>query len=499
MLMKVLTKYFWWLGGAILVLAALPRAIELINHNYLFGFDQGEHFMAVKRIVIDGKPTLIGTESGGIGGLFQGPGWYWLLAIPFAVSRGDPYAAMVLMFLLSLVVILLPILAFKKSPGAIVAILVAWVLALSPELTKHARFIWPPFVIPSLTSLVLVCLWQGINGKKYYFPMATFLVGSMYHFEVATAATLLLALALYAPLAWRRRIIDGKILIAAGCSALFSFLPMLLFDLRHDFLNTRGIVNLFVSKNLPPFSYENILANHREIFSRIVSQTLPIPPEALGALILLMVVGWCLYLRNQRIPHTQRAYVFFLGTFPVALFAVFLFYRNHLWEWWLYDVSVILSFLVGFLLAFWLREKRWIWAAVAVLLLFFSTYAKKTAEFYSYDIRDYGGVHKIKGKLAALDTIYQDAGSIPFGLLVFTPPIYTWAYDYLTWWYGQRKYQYVPYQDKRGTVYLLIEPDNEKPWRHQGWLETVIKDGEVIWTKELPSGFILEKRVFPST
>ena len=86
----------------ILIIAAIPRSVELFSGNYIFGFDQGKHWLAAKSIIIDHKLPLIGDEVGGAGGFFQGPGWYYLLAIPFLLFRGDPYGAIVLMFLLGI-------------------------------------------------------------------------------------------------------------------------------------------------------------------------------------------------------------------------------------------------------------------------------------------------------------------------------------------------------------------------------------------------------------
>jgi len=83
-------KNFTFFLLAIVILGSIPRSIEVISGNYLFGFDQGVFFQAVKEIVVNHKPALIGTEVGG-GGFFQGPGWYYLLSIPFYLWRGDPY------------------------------------------------------------------------------------------------------------------------------------------------------------------------------------------------------------------------------------------------------------------------------------------------------------------------------------------------------------------------------------------------------------------------
>ena len=111
-----------------------------------------------------------------------------------------------------------------------------------------------------------------------------------------------------------------------------------------------------------------------------------------------------------------------------------------------------------------------------------------------YDLADYGGGAKIKGKIEAVDYIYQDAGEEEFNVLVFTPPIYDYPYRYLLDWYGEKKYGYVPGKEKKGIFYLWIEPDPQKRWTYQGWLETVIKTGKVLKEETLPSGFIIQKR-----
>src|SRR3989339_2191458 len=91
----------------IIILAAMPRLIELISGNYVFGFDQGKHWLAAKSIVIDHKFPLIGDEVGGSGGFFQGSGWFYLLAISFFFFQGDPYGAVVLVFGIGVGIIIL--------------------------------------------------------------------------------------------------------------------------------------------------------------------------------------------------------------------------------------------------------------------------------------------------------------------------------------------------------------------------------------------------------
>ncbi len=144
-------KKFWFIVGIILIFAAIPRAVELISHNYLFGFDQGNFMLAVKHIVVDHKLTLIGVEVGNIGGFFQGPGWYYLLAIPFVLTHGDPYGAMILMFIIGITTVFLAIILTKKIFTNTIALCIGFFLATSIPLISQARFIWPPFPVSLLT------------------------------------------------------------------------------------------------------------------------------------------------------------------------------------------------------------------------------------------------------------------------------------------------------------------------------------------------------------
>ena len=115
---------------------------------------------------------------------------------------------------------------------------------------------------------------------------------------------------------------------------------------------------------------------------------------------------------------------------------------------------------------------------------------------YTSDLGDTGKFEKIQGKRFVLDTIYKDANGQPFSVFVFIPSVYTWPYDYLFKTYGKQTYGYEPGRQKKGLAYLISEPDNDKPWRQNGWLETVVQGGKTIWIKTLLNGLILERRQY---
>jgi len=110
------------------------------------------------------------------------------------------------------------------------------------------------------------------------------------------------------------------------------------------------------------------------------------------------------------------------------------------------------------------------------------------------DYYDYGGISKMQGKKDAVDYIYKDAAGKPFGLFIFTPGVFTYPYDYAFSWYGAKKYGYLPTQSKDDLFYLLIEEDKYNEWAVKGWMDSVIREGEVSKTETLKSGFIVQKR-----
>lgn len=493
-------SYAFFIITGILLFASLPRGIELLNHNYLFGFDQGHFFEAVKDIVVNHKLTLIGTEVGGQGGFFQGPGWYYLLAIPFALSGGNPYAAMVFMFILSLCVILFSYLFSAKMFDKKTGIVVSFLLAICPALIAQSRFIWPPFVISILSVILLFFLYKVFEKKEKYLPLAAFIIGLMSHFEIATAGTMLAQLVLIIVVLHWKKIISLKSILFSFGSFLLTLLPLIIFDLRHNFLMVHGIVNLFSQQvntihQAAKLGIGAVFQNHLAVFRANFISSFQEGNLLLPLLLIVLVVGSISYMRDKKEVLSKKIMVFYLATTPIMLFGVFMFYRLPLWEWWLLELVIFYNWLLGVLLVyFWKRSYVLRSFVVIALLIFGIFYVNQTKTFYEKDYNDFGGVHKVKGKLEAIDYIYKDADNTPFNVLVFTPPVYTYAYDYLLWWHGQKTYGYVPGKEKRGVFYLLMEPDPQKEWSYKGWLETIVKTGKITKTVQLPSGFIIQKR-----
>lgn len=484
--------------AVVLLLAAVPRAVELASHNFIFGYDQGKHWLAAKSIVIDHKFPLIGDEVGGARGFFQGSGWFYVLAVPFLLFQGNPYGAIVLMFLLGMLTVGGALWLFVRGLGPAKAIAIGICLALSPILIEISRFAWPPYVIAPLMVVYLYCVYRIIRDEYGYMPLLGFIIGLMAHFEIATAGTLLITtVCIGLPYSiWKKIPFRNIALFFLAC--IIPLVPLIVFDLRHDFLNAHGIIATFFGppqNGLPRPDIAKTFANHWLVYGSDFFRAFQVTYlTKIGSLIVL-VLGIPL-LWNKKIAKSERTFTAFLYMFPIVLFAVLMGYRNDLWGWWILEIPVASCVLLGIVLANMWNRKQVIWRIIVVLAIFlmFGGYLRSAVNFWDYDYKDYGGTHKIRGKSDAIDFIFADAKTKDFGLFVFSPPIYTYPYDFLLWWKG-RSYGYVPPQEKKQIYYLLAEPDPEKPWTYKGWMETAITGGKDVDTWTLPSGFIIQKRV----
>lgn len=501
---KILTAVIFLWGVAL-------RSIEVLTGNYLFGFDIGRDMLVARSIVESHKWTLIGAQIGsgsaGIDGIFQGPGYYYLLAAPYILFRGDPYGALLMMFLFGIATLTASYFTMKRMFDRGTAIVALYLVAISPLIVAQSRFMWAPHPASLLIVLSLFFTYMIAKRSRLYAPLAVLAAGFTYHFEFAMTIPMMVALFLALPIIYHIK--DVKTYLYSVCTAIIVFLPFIAFEARHGFMAARSILSyavpqgpvgndvwfLRITDHLGPY-----IANAKNSF--VIERGL-LPDSAFtwlvgGLLIALVLCAWKVKTR------AHRAFFQFLLLSLFVSYGTLLFLNNSVWDYYLIHAHFIFMYVFAYCFVFAFRTMRksfWSKIAFGILGVFLLSMTVASAwrmqVSYRYDIRDYGGVEKIKGKKEAIDYVYKDAGGKPFSEFTFMAPIYTYPYEYLFQTYGKTKYGYVPGIEKKGPVYLIIEPDASKPWTYKGWLETVIVGGDIIKTVNLPTGHIIQVRQFP--
>lgn len=486
------------------------RAVEVINKNYLFGFDQGRDYLAAYNIVENHKLTLIGSEIGagsaGLNGIYHGPGYYYLIALMYILFRGDPYGGLLLMFALGVGALAVVYWSTKKIFGDWPATLSLFLVGISPLIVSQSRFMWNHHPSSFFIALVLYFAYMITKKPRVYAPLATLTAGLIYHFELAIAVPMVLTLFIAFPLVYHIK--DVKTYLYSIASAILAFFPFILFDSRHGwpaFRSLSGYLTGVAGSGQGIFwvrfwdhilSYANNGANSFMFKTSFVNDRVFM---VLSALLLVVLVYLAIRTKATRL----RAYFQFLLLLLIVSYAVLLLLNNSVWDYYLIHAHFVYIYVFAYSFVSLTRSWRTsLWPKIGVVILsgflLFTGWSSLERMIINirYDFWDFGGVEKIKGKRAAIDYIYRDAKGKPFSEFTFMAPIYTYPYDYLFKTYGKNRYGYAPGNVKKGLVYLLIEPDHSKPWTYKGWLETVIVGGDIISTTTLPTGHIVEKRMF---
>ena len=150
--------------------------IMQISHGaFHITFDQGRDFIWVWNQIFFKRPSLIG-PWGSLNGIYFGPFWFWLLAIPALLFSGSPVAMTITNALVVFGAIIALYLLVKKY-DLMTAFLWALFCFASPAVRNAATFAFPQHLLLPLTVLFLYALTQFIQESKMrYFWLALFML-----------------------------------------------------------------------------------------------------------------------------------------------------------------------------------------------------------------------------------------------------------------------------------------------------------------------------------
>lgn len=492
------------------------RAPEVLSGNYLFGFDHGRDYLAAMSIVDKGKLTLIGPEVGagsaGLTGLFHGPGYFYLIALMYKIFGGDPYGGLLLMFFFGVSALLISYYAGYKLFGRWGAVISLLMVGISPLIAPQSRFIWNHHPTTPFIFISFLCAYLAVSRPVPFMPISLFIAGIIYHFELAIAVPLVIGLCIGYLLFYK--VTNLKIWVVNCFVLVLAFFPMLVFESRHGFMATKGLVTyVFSQKETKGIPLSRIQDHFGSYISNGTNTFMIeggfIPSNWYVYVIGFLIISVLIYQWKTRdIP--KRKFIRLLLTIMGVSYGIFLLLNNTVWDYYLIHIHII--FIFFFVLI-------WDWGRAnyknilgTVIIGFMSALlcsqvvgsVQRAKLNYQVDMNDFGGVEKIRGKRMVVDTIYQNAAGKPFSVYVYHPAIYVYPYEYLFATYGKRYFGYAPLEASykpslplNGIVYLVIESDGGKPVWLSGWLDTVVPGGTTQLDITLKSGHRIIRKIYP--
>ncbi len=418
----------------LLGLGIILRLVLTSNGNFLFNLDSARDMVDVREMVELHKFRLTGPTSG-IDGVYDGPAWYYLMAIPYILSAGDPYS-MILMEIIFWAIggwFLLKIVS-RYGRNMIVLVGILWIFS---DLTFLAtRYSLSPNLVLLLFPVLFYVLEKSLNLKTKKVYLYTILVwglaGFIFNLEMAFGLVVpILLLFIY----W---LYDHKFYLRLAnyfgvvVYGLF-LLPQIIFDLKHQNMMGQALVN-YLHQPGGGSARSNLINLWRETVSGILLNN-HFLIDLSWVLVVLTVV---IIIKKLKLSDKYLiiSLVFFLG--PLLIY--FLIPINiMLWH--------LLSLSVGFLIlmagGLGQLKKGQIGRLLGGLLIVISGYFGIVGFLDNLNQLS-NDVSLFKNESAAIDYVYASANHQNFKAYVYMPSVIDYPYQYLFWWQGIKKYGYTP-------------------------------------------------------
>ncbi len=396
-----------------LLITVFTVAIFIRFYNYhaaVFSFDQVQIIDNAYKI-LTGDPTLIGPRTGPAN-MFTGPLIYYITA-PFLLLFDYFFTTALVPLVIALIsgVILLFVTRRYMDTTQATIIFILW--AISPFIAQLDRTFWNPNLTLLAASLTYFPLVK--KEKLQLFDYLLLFCGSFLGYQAHFSGFLLPVLAVLLLLIRNKKEFMAVVPIILGMS--FSLLPTLLFDIRNNWLNTKGILTLLTtdSPNVYGSQWNNILTTILTSFENIGKVLVSFNSYPLIVLVGVFVVYAAVYLlRNSQKPY-YRYPTFLPLVWMFAITFIYFFYSGSKPEYYyVIQVPAILHVLALLCIQVNAHFRQF----VLGLLGAFSVLAALQA--YSGSERELGiaTIEEIKSTVTSLaqsDEVQQIAYDMPFG------------------------------------------------------------------------------------
>lgn len=370
------TKLLRWEVGLIIFVSFFFKVYRL-RELLPIGWDQIQFYGIVTKMIVEAKPILIGPSVAAYNSFFLGPFWNYFLLPFFYLTKLDLSAfGYAYAFVWVLTSICIYFVGKKLGWGNVSALTITIVVA-----TEYDRVVFNPIFIPLATLLALYCFnkIQGKNYKFFIWMWVVFAFVAQIHVSGAFLFSFLLVALL--SLTTQKSLKNDYYLILKYNLVGFAifcmtFAPLVIFDLRHDFLNLHGISNLFSGKNITRETFDYLGQSQKilEHFLRVVGFGFldVFGSKYIVGGVILIVMSIYGIIRGCREKYLK------IGLLTLVLFNFigFLVYKSQISEYYFLEVKVALWIGLGYFLSTFSKRKNfqifgYIFIAIFLIYKFF--------------------------------------------------------------------------------------------------------------------------------
>jgi flagellar biosynthesis protein FliQ len=237
--------------GALLALAVVVRFVGLPGRG-TWDADQGHDMLVLLGLVRDGAIPLLGPPTS-IGDFHHGALYYYLLTPAAFLSDADPTFVVGEIALAGVAAVGVTWWLARSIAGPVAGFVAALVMALSLSAIDESTFIWNPNLIALSSAVALAAAWRArTTGRARWWLVAAIGVLMTMHCHVLGVALLPPVVALWVvsyratPAGPERSRIGWAGLASVGI-ILVGYVPLLSYELAHDFAESRAALAFIAS------------------------------------------------------------------------------------------------------------------------------------------------------------------------------------------------------------------------------------------------------------
>jgi 4-amino-4-deoxy-L-arabinose transferase-like glycosyltransferase len=254
-------KHFW-LVVLVLLLAAFLRLYRISEYMTFLG-DEGRDALVIKDLLVNHHIPAIGPTMS-VGNVYLGPLYYYMMAFAMAIWWLHPAAAAVMCALIGVATTGLIYYISARWFGFWSGIVASFLYAISFVTVTYARSSWNPNPMPFFALLSIISIYQAVETKNYSWLILVGLFISaavQMHFLGLILIPIVGILGLLELLKIKHK--QSFLLNTIGAIAAFFILqiPWILFELKHNFMNTKNMIELFTGSKTPiaHFPFANLM------------------------------------------------------------------------------------------------------------------------------------------------------------------------------------------------------------------------------------------------
>lgn len=255
-------KYFYFLVATFIILFFLFIRFYNLDNRLSFDWDQERDAFQISKQIETRLPALIGPRVVGPTGFYLGPYYLYALTPFYLLSNLHPWGSLYFIYVINFIFALLCFFIIKKIFSFKTSVLFLFFWGFNPLILSYETNAWNPILIP----IGIISLWQILSMiyrspnviRNWIFLGLNLGIFINIHFQYIF---LILFTVFFIILSAKKTSPNFKKMVIPFVAFIFTFAPLIIFDLRHNFLNLNLFINFFLPKNPNKFVFNTEMYN----------------------------------------------------------------------------------------------------------------------------------------------------------------------------------------------------------------------------------------------